>query len=667
MPTAEKIRSRKSSSARSSSAKTSSPMRILTRRSPLKINSFEPETGIFFATAASGMPVERADFFNGTYQEVLSMKPSAVRMGRLQSGRAPLLDAHRAGSAKDQIGVIAAARIERDELVIEGRLSQRDDLAPLASDIAAGVVSNVSVAYRSYATVESKGPDGSRIVTHTDWEPLEVSIVPIGADPQAHIRSGKDLPMSKRRIAAQIRADEIEDQVDDVIDNDDENEETEIETRNAAPAVQRRVTAAQENQLRSMVAPAFGVDAAVVDDCIARGLTMTQARDAIQSVAASRASPRINPHITIGGSASDPEAPDSIERGISGALYARMTGKAPEGRAREFMGRSMIDMGVALIESHGERVGWSSRDKLATRIMQRSNLGGLHSTSDFPNLLQGAGNRVLLESFKAAQTPLLLLARKRDAADFRALSAIKLGEAPKLEKVPEGGEVKHGTRAEAKESFRVNTFAKIFGLTRQAIVNDDLNAFADVNNAWGRAAAEAQATELVALLTANNGDGATLDDGNPLYKTTRGNKAASGTLIDVSNLGLARKALREMKGLDGVTPISVTPKHLVVGAAKETEAEQVLTTLAAAEVSNTNPFSGKLTLHVEPRLTGNAWRLFADPTELAVISIAYLNGQEGPQLETREGWEVLGTEFRCVLDFGCGVTEYRGTYLNAGN
>ena len=121
-----------------------------------------------------------------------------------------------------------------------------------------------------------------------------------------------------------------------------------------------------------------------------------------------------------------------------------------------------------------------------------------------------------------------------------------------------------------------------------------------------------------------------------------------------------------MTDIDGKTPIGVTPKHLVVGPALETTAEQILHELSAVEVSSVNPFAGKLTLHVEPRFAGNAWRLFADPSEISTIVIAYLNGIQGPVLQTKEGWTTLGIEFRTYLDFGCGIEDFRGTYLNPG-
>src|SRR5690242_9571422 len=82
------------------------------RRSPMGITSFNPETGTFTAVAATGTPVDRNDYFDGPYQEVLLITPKAIRMRRLQSGRAPLLNSHARGSASDQIGVITAARIE---------------------------------------------------------------------------------------------------------------------------------------------------------------------------------------------------------------------------------------------------------------------------------------------------------------------------------------------------------------------------------------------------------------------------------------------------------------------------------------------------------------------------------------------------------------------------
>lgn len=630
-----------------------------TRRAPLRATSFNPDTGGFSAVIATETPVLRRDF-QGDYLEVLSLNPKAVRLGRLQSGAAPLLDSHRAASARDQIGIVTDARIERGQLVADARLSPRDDVMPIASDLAAGTPPNVSVGYRVYSSQESRAADGTPILTRIDWEPYEMSFTPVPADPETHVRNLRGVTMRRKQKPAQI--------IDDV-DSAEENEIEELETRSedlpepAEPAQQRRRMNDREARQAFTLAAKHGMTGDVALRHIESGVTLVDFRALVLEGVAGREL-RISPLIAASGNGDTFDNPDFLGTTIGDALYARMAGKAPEGAAREFMGRSLLDMGSMLLESRGERVSWANRDRLAGQIMLR---GGTHSTSDFPVLLTQSGDRVLQDAYRAAQSPLKALARRRDAKDFRPLTQMKLSEAPQLLKVLEGEEVKYGSRSEAKEAFQVETFARIFSLSRQAIINDDLSAFADTNTAWGRAAAETEGSLLVSLFTVNGGDGADLDDGNPLYATSRGNKASAGTAIDVTNLGAARQALREMKGLDGKTPIGVTPKHLVVGPAKETEGEQVLASIAAAQVSEANPFSGKLTLHVEPRFTGNSWRLFADQGEIATILIAYLSGQDGPMLEQRDGWNTLGMEFRAVFDFGCGLADWRGTYLNSGN
>src|SRR5262249_18196420 len=352
-------------------------------------------------------------------------------------------------------------------------------------------------------------------------------------------------------------------------------------------------------------------------------------------------------------------AEQKIER-MADALESRMTGAAPSDAGRPYMHKRLVDLAAELLESRGvPGVRMMSPDSVLKRA-------GEHVTSDFPNLLTSTGNRVLLAAFQAAPAPLRTLARRSTIVDFRAKTAIKLSDWPRLAPVNEGGAVTYGTRAEAKETYRLATFAKIFSLSRQALLNDDLGAFSDFSTAGGRAAAETEMDGLASLLTANAFTGLTLDDGSALFSSAHANIAQTPAAISVASLTAARLGMRSQKGLDGITYVNAVPSYLLCSPVKETEAESVLAPLVPAQVTNVNPFAQRLNLLVEPRLAGNRWYLFADPATQPALEYSYLSSAQGPQMASREGWDVLGMEFRVVLDFGAGVVDHRGAYYNSG-
>ena len=92
----------------------------------------------------------------------------------------------------------------------------------------------------------------------------------------------------------------------------------------------------------------------------------------------------------------------------------------------------------------------------------------LHGTSDFPNLLTGAGNRTLRAAYDVAASPLKALAQRVMANDFRQQDVLAIGGMGLLAEVTEHGEITATTTAEAKESWQLRTYGKTFGLTRKA-------------------------------------------------------------------------------------------------------------------------------------------------------------------------------------------------------
>jgi hypothetical protein len=151
-----------------------------------------------------------------------------------------------------------------------------------------------------------------------------------------------------------------------------------------------------------------------------------------------------------------------------------------------------------------------------------------YTTSDFPIILGDTVGRVLRDAYQAAPAGVRRLGRQTTARDFRAVNKLMLGEAPLLEKLNEHGEIKAGTMAEAREAYKVETWARKIGITRQVLVNDDLGAFSDLARRMGQGAAETEARVLVDLLEANTGNGPKLSDNKTLFHADHGNKAPPG-------------------------------------------------------------------------------------------------------------------------------------------
>jgi hypothetical protein len=137
----------------------------------------------------TGARVLRADWWTGEkYTEELSLDSAAVRMERMQLG-APLLDAHGTWSVEDVIGVVEKAWLEPGAGRAIVRFSKRADVEPILADVVDGILRNVSVGYfvHQYRDVTEKG-DVMRRLLAIDWEPAELSLVPVGADPKAGVR-----------------------------------------------------------------------------------------------------------------------------------------------------------------------------------------------------------------------------------------------------------------------------------------------------------------------------------------------------------------------------------------------------------------------------------------------------------------------------------------------
>ena len=581
----------------------------LTRAAQTRPNSFDPATRTVSAVIASPTPVPRRDA-RGPFLEVLTADTLDLSAADL-----PVLDSHRTASVRDQLGRVRSIAVEGDSVVAVLWLSSAEDVAPVVQRIADGTVTGVSIGYRVAGWTEKQTQAG-RVKSPTAWTITEVTLTSNPADPSARLRHQEESPMP---------------------------EATETVSPDVAEQTRRR-------DIRALVRTA-GLDAQVADDLIDAGADMTRAKaeifDAVQD--RRRAAPIIRSHAPAN------DDPATIIRRQSDALAFRMGGGGePAADVRPFLNLSLRDMAVDSLT----RAGVSTRGMSADEVFTRA---GEHTTSDFALTVSNAMNKVALDTYRAAESPLKTLCRQRTLPNFKDATSIRLGEMGRLEELAESGEITHTSRAESGETMRLKTFARGVTVSRKLMIDDDLGLLGDMTAALGEAAAQTEADILVSLLTGNPN----LSDGTAVFHASRGNiGTADGP--SVASLTESRLAMRTRKGLDGATIIAAAPRYVLVPATLQTDAEQVLASIQPSTVDDVNPFGGKLSLLVEPRLTGETWYVFADPARLAAMQYAYLSSAQGVQIQRTEAWDTLGMKFRAFLDFGAGWLDWRGAHRIPG-
>lgn len=597
---------------------------IMERRAPFTASSWNADERTLEVVFSTGASVERYDA-RGAYLETLSLQQDWTPFIG-----APVLNSHRRGDLGDVLGSVQRAWTVggKSEARAVIKLSRRADVEPIVQDILDGHIRGVSVAYTVQEWKESTEASGRRVKTATRWTPVELSLVSVPADRQATIRQEAALTATANPAAAP-----------------DQMQQTAAADR-----------AAVNVEIRS-IGRLAGLDQAWIDQQIDAGASVETARAAAFEAMRTRSANANAVRTTTVNITTDPTDPEIRARAIGEALFARINpAHTPSEQARAYVGLTIPEIARDCLRTRG----LSTTGLSAASVIERA----LHTTSDFPIILGDTIGRTLRQAYSAAPAGVRRLARQTTARDFRAKHRIMLSAAPTLEKVAEHGEFKSGTMGEAKESYALGTYGRIIGISRQALVNDDLGAFADLSRRMGQAAAAFEADFLVQLLTSQSGAGPDMSDGNPLFDSDHGNLAASGDAIGESTLSAARLAMRGQVGLASEL-ISVTPRYVLVSAVKETEAEKAISAIQATKTSDVNPFSA-LSVVVEPRLSGNAWYVVADPAEIDGLEYAYLEGEPGPQIETKAGFEVDGVQIKVRLDYGAGFVDWRGWYRNPG-
>lgn len=353
---------------------------------------------------------------------------------------------------------------------------------------------------------------------------------------------------------------------------------------------------------------------------------------------------------------------DNFRQGIWNALLAR-AGLEKDQTANQYRGYSLTEIARASLEKAGVRT--AGKDKMSVVAAAFT-----HSTSDFPTILENIANKSMLRGYEEANETFQLFTRPGSLPDFKIAKRVDLGHFPSLSKVAEGAEYSYATVGERGETIALATYGKMFSMTRQMVINDDLNAFTMLPRKMGRAAIRTIGDMVYAVLT----DNPVMSDGTQLFHANHGNLISSGAgAPSTAQIDKMRTAMA-LQSMDNVHALNIDMRYVIVPRALAGLAELVRTNQFAvganANTTDANYVANTFQVITDARLDASspyAYYGAADPNAFDTIEVAYLDGNQAPVMEQQTGWHVDGVEMKVRIDAGVKALDFRTLIKNNGD
>ena len=583
--------------------------------------------------------------------EILCHDEECINLERFSNGLGTVLFNHDRDAV---VGHIEKVWLEDNRGKALVRFDTDEQSETRCQKVPSGTLQGVSVGYAIYRyevlededTKSTNGRFNGPAYVVTDWEPLEISIVSVPADPTVGVgRSAEEIHTSIDTQEETKRMDEKE------ILKTEEVKSTPVETGITQEDLQKAME--QERKRTSEITALFrDFDVEGADEAIVMGVSVDEARAMVMDQLRAR---NKGVSVTMGEAESD-KFRAGAQDAVLMAVGIPVADAAPG--ANELRGHSLVELARESLQREGLHANFGDNMELARQA--------INSTSTFPAIMSNLANKSVMTGFNEAETTFQIWAGKGSNRDFKEAARVALSEAGNLELVPEGGQFPHDSLGEASARTKVATYGKLFSLTRQAIINDDLGLFSKIATKYGSAAKRLVNKMVYAQLTGN----VKMQDNVALFDNKHGNVAGTGEALSVKAIAKAITAMRRQKGITGDATLNITPKYLVVPPELEMTAYQIVNSTAAVDGVNSgvvNPYKGRFVVVADAELTDpDAWYLVADASQHDTIEVTYLNGVETPRLETRQGFDVDGIEYKVAFDCGVSALDFRGVFKNAG-
>lgn len=409
--------------------------------------------------------------WDGNFNEVLSFDAQHIRMERLNSGAAPVLDNHdQYSGTRGVLGVVEKAWIEGKEGRALVRFSKRGEVDGVFQDVKDGILKGISVGYRVYKFEKQEvqaGPDGTQkndVPTYRaiDWEPMEISIAPVPADYNSYVRNSSEQGFSEVEIISVntniMKREQIIALLEErgiTVDASATDEVLLAELKramNPAPAPAPTPTptptpapAGGEESVRAAAAAERKRISEITELCRKANIDAEQTRKyideniSVETVRAAALEKFIAQDPNEGARGNNwvitADETDKLRKRHVDALSLR-SGQVKESDfkpeeiagAREFRSLTLLD----LAKDSLERAGISTRGMDKMEIVGRAITS---SSSDFPVLLEGTNRRILLAAYATVSDTWRRFCGTGSVSDFREFKRLRLGTFGRLDKV----------------------------------------------------------------------------------------------------------------------------------------------------------------------------------------------------------------------------------------
>lgn len=440
-------------------------------------------------------------------------------------------------------------------------------------------------------------------------------------------------------------------------------------TQSAAPSLinppapsqpQRPERQALDNDAIMQRADAAGLDLKATREIIQASTSNEDAYMRIIDTVAERQGPEPRNHAQVTA-----DERDRFRQGVEQSLLAKVGLEG--GERNEFSSLSMMELARAsLAKANIDVRGVHDRMELAGAAFAPM-MVGMGSTSDFPHILENIARKSMLKGYDEVEETFEAWTSRGSLSDFKISKRVDINTFPSLKRVEEGEEYSYATIGDRGVMLALATYGRMFSITRQTIINDDLSALGRVPRKMGRAARRTVGNLVYAVLV----DNPKFVDDVALFHADHKNLGA-GAAPSIATFQAASTAmmLQEEKNEDGeLIKLGIRPRFVINGPQTQWTIKSVLEAEADpdgkhAKVPNT--VRGMVAPITEHRIADGRYVFAADPAMHDTVEVSYLDGNDRPYLENRVGWSIDGTEWKVRIDAGVNPLDFRALYMNPG-